>query len=779
MEKLSNASAMAVPRVPSVSEQEGTPQVESTRLSTTVREPAGALADIPGPRQPGRQESAMSIDRMRQRQSTLAIAPQSPGDTRALPTGSPLAGSREITPAHAAGAASASAQAASSSAIVSPHHALLARLADEFKVADERAVNPGQAAALINEVRRHGPRAHAEPGVAPAATNDELMGHISEEHVQAWFEAQGVNAEQASAMRHAAFLSGLPNPSGTFLTNALQFIASPWLSSATHKPWNGTALGLATAFASAPLNALQQSAVVTVGESIRDHGGPVVVPDKKNINDRHFLPELARQLEQRVQDFSSHHEAAAQLAQAHGLDLPALHEEMAAQREQGGDGRLPTALADLPAEALAALRRQGQRLLAAEEQLHVTQRDFLMTQGAHERQLKGNSWQAIPRTIRSPAAGLFSLLGKSGSGITGPIAQTVASLVITAGQHLAAGLDERNKQDYNNQLNLMYGDCLTETGHAKFARGEPVTAADIDSDKLRGFMQFPAQSFARQVARDLETQRAALSEDIDRRSTSSASGEAGAAQTAEAADLARDREALAHLESDIAHLKSGNLTQLHTGGLGESLLAATDGGVLSEALRRQVVGKYTMREFSAQTAQRVGQMFHLGVLGSAVPSVTGKVVSAVMGGVKKSPAGVVVGIAGASGIMAGIGARSTHTAISVKNNRREADPDIGLAAQVGRGVMGGLDEMNAQRAGKQASRAMNEALAEERINDTLQFARGLRALLGEVELVETLSLAEAAERLHPGHRSAGGADAVAIEMTPAGTGAGTSRLAEG
>src|SRR5205814_6828774 len=98
----------------------------------------------------------------------------------------------------------------------------------------------------------------------------------------------------------------------------------------------------------------------------------------------------------------------------------------------------------------------------------------------------------------------------------------------------------------------------------------------------------------------------------------------------------------------------------------------------------------------------------------------------------------------------------------VKNNRREADPDVGLAVQVGRGVMGGLDEMTAQRIGKQASRAMNEALARERIDETLQFARELRALLGEVSLVETLSLAEAAQQLHPGHRSASVMDAVAI-----------------
>jgi hypothetical protein len=672
--------------------------------------------------------------------------------------GSPLADTPSLTPGHDAGASTS--QTASTSVTASHHLSVLTRLAEEFSAASERDVDPEQAAALINELRRHGPRANADAGVVPAATNDELMSHITEEHVQAWFHAQGVDAEQAAAMRRAAFLSGLPNPSGTFLTNALQFIASPWLSSGTHKPWNGAALGLATAFSSAPLNALQQTAVVAVGESIRDHGGPVVVPDRKSINDKHFLPDLARQLEQRVQDFSGDHEATAQLAQAHGLDLHALHEEMTALLEFGDAQRLPTALAALPPRVLQTLRHRGQRLLASEEQLHLTQRDFLMTQGAHERQWKGNSWQAIPRTLRSPAAGLLSLLGKVGSGVGGPVAQTVVSLVITAGQHLAAGLDERNKQDYNNRLNLMYGDCLTETGHAKFARGELVAAADIDSTKLRGFMHFPAQSYAKQVAKKLETQRAALSEDIARRS-------AMPAAAAEAADLARDREALANLGSDIARLKSGDLTRLQPGGLGESLLVATDGGVLSEALRPQVVGKYTMREFSAQTAQRIGQMFHLGVLGSAVPSVTGKVVSAVMGGVKKSPAGVVVGIAGVSGVMAGIGARSTHTAISVKNNRREADPDIGLAAQVGRGVMGGLNEMTAQRAGTQASRAMNEALAEESINETLQFARDLRALLGEVELVETLSLAEAAQRLHPGHRSASGTDAVAIDMTSA------------
>jgi len=706
---------------------------------SSVREPTGALADIPGSRRSC--DAAGSVDRMRERISSPGIAPRSTRDDSPMLNGSPPPGRS------------------------SPHHAVLARLEAEFARSTRRELRPELAVALINELRRHGAGAHADANASPAATNDELMARITDEHVRRWFRAQGVTDDQAAALRRAALLSGLTNPSGTFLTNAMQFIAAPWLGASTHDPWNGAAVGLVAAFVGAPLNALQQSAVVTVGESIRDHGGPQVVTDKQHIGDKHFLPDLARRLEQCIQEFSGLHLATERLAAGSDLDLRSLGAEMEALREARGASRLPPALARLSTPTLAALRQHGQRLLAAQERLHLTQREFLMTQGAHERQWKGNAWQAIPRTLRSPAAGLLSLVGKSATGVGGPIAQTVASLVLTAAQHLAAGLDERNKQDYNNRLNLMYGDCLTATGQARSTRGEPIRASDIDPDKLRGFIQFPAQSFVKRVTAELETQRKALREDIDDRSGPAAADKDRRATPAWTQDLARDREALARLEADIAHLNSGDLTRLSPGGIGESLLVATDGGVLSEALRRQIAGKYTLREFSAQTAQRAGQMFHLGVLGSAAPSVTGKVVSAMLGGVRKAPAGVVAGAAAASAIMAGVGARSTHTAIAVKNNRREADPDIGFLSQVGRGVMGGVDEMHAQRRGKRASRAVNETLAEERIDATLRFAGLLRDLLGEVELVQTLSLADVARQLRPGESSSG-ADETIIEMTP-------------
>jgi hypothetical protein len=724
-----------------------------SRLS--VREPTGALADIPGSRRSG--AASGSADRMRGRNASPGMAARSTRDSSPLPAGAPPAAAdeRDLESAVApAGSISVRTPPLAGGSL--PAHAVLARLEAELAQAARREPCPELAAALINELRRHGPRAHVNAAAPAAETNDALMSHVTGAHLQSWFRAQGVTDEQAAALRRAALLSGLANPAGTFLSNALQFIAAPWLAASTHQAWNGAATGLATALASAPLNALQQSAVVTIGESIRDHGGPQVVTDKDHIGDKHFLPDVSRRLEQGIQEFSGLHLEMERLAASHHLDLRALGMEMEAQREARGGARLPAALARLPAESLAALRQHGQRLLAAQKRLHRTQRDFLVTQGAHERQWNGNAWQALPRTLRGPAAGLFSLVGKGATTAGGPIAQTVASLLITAAQHLAAGLDERNKQDYNNRLNLMYGDCLTAEGQARFARGEAIAAADIDLDKLRGFIRFPAQSLVGQVTRELELQRTALREHIDGRIGSSASGE----------DLARDREALARLEADISHLKRGSLARLSPGGMGESLLVAADGGVLSEALRRQMVRKYTLREFSAQTAQRIGQMFHLGVLGSAAPSATGKVVSAMLGGVKKAPAGVVAGVAAASAVMAAVGARSTHTAIAVKNNRREADPDIGFLAQVGRGVMGGLHEMNAQRRGKRASRAINETLAEERVDATLRFAGLLRDLLGDGELVQTLSLAEAARQLHPGHRSSG-AQEIAIEMAPA------------
>ena len=635
--------------------------------------------------------------------------------------------------------------------------ATLERLQSEIAQASERAIQPEAAAELVNRLRRTGPGAHSGAG-QPAATHADLMSTITEADVQTWYRAQGQSPEDIDALRKASLLSGLPNPAGTFLNNAMQYIASPWTSYAAGTPWAGAGVGFAAAAIAAPMNAGQQSAVVTLGESIREHGGPVIVPDKKSINDKHWLPELSKDLQHHVSQFS------------------ALHDQLHSTMSQLGiatvgytEATLKPTLEGLASGDLQNLRQQVERLLNAEKTLHQTQRDFLMTQGAHDRQWQGNKWQAIPRTLRAPVAGLAGLVSKSGAaGWASPTVQTVASLVMTATQHVAAGFDERGKQEYNNKLNLLYGNFFTAGGNGKLTRGEPLDAGDIDAKKLRGFVQSPAQALVKHVSAELKKQVGALETLLTNASGGAASNPGVSGELP--AGTAADREALAALKEDAGKLKEGKLSELRPGGLAEALLVASDKSVLSEQLWRDVVDKYTAREFSAQTAQRVGQMFHLGIFGSAASSVIGKVTSAATGGAKNAPIAQTVGVSMVSGAMAAVGALNQHTAISVKNNRCEGDTDIGLGKQVLRGMMGGASEWQAQREGVHASRAMNELLGQEPVDHMLQFAKAVRQQFGEVALPETtqveLTLAEAGQHLHMGHVSPAATGQVAIQIDP-------------
>jgi hypothetical protein len=406
---------------------------------------------------------------------------------------------------------------------------------------------------------------------------------------------------------------------------------------------------------------------------------------------------------------------------------------------------------------------QAQQLLDAEKTLHETQRDFLMTQGSHERQWQGSSWQVIPRTLRSPVAELASLMSTTAAPPWAtPALQTACSLVITATQHLAAALDEPAKQDYNNKLNLLYGDFFTEAGRAKLGRGEAVTAADIDAGKLRGFIRFPAQSLVKHAVPELKRQHDLLAREIRQHAPSAQAAGPSSAQAS------RDLQALERLERDLGHLESGKLSRLQAGGLAEALLVGADKSVLSGQLWRDVVVKYTLREFSAQTAQRIGQIFHLVMFGSGASAVLSKLTSAAQGGTRHVPLAQSLAVSGLSGGMSALGASNVYTAVCVKNNRREVEPDIGFTRQAMRGVQGGLGEALAQRSGRQASQAMNKVLAQERINETLRFAEDLRALLGEVAAPEspslTMSLPEAVDQLRPGHVSPPGTQAVVIDI---------------
>lgn len=650
----------------------------------------------------------------------------------------PGAGDIEAQVVQAAGAVAGSAAAGATtsaqgaSAVERPAAAVMERLQAAIEAAQNRPVDTEAAASLVNDLRRMGPGAGADR----AATNADLMKGVTDEKVKAWYAAQGLTEANVEALRKAAFRSGMPNPTGSFLNNAIQYIASPFVG-AHAGPWAGAGVGFAAAAVGAPMNAFQQSAVVTLCESIREHGGPVIVPDKKNINDKHYLPELSKDLKTAVNEFSGAHDA--------------LQTKM---RELGfaADTHLPSKLQSLEPAQLQTLREQVENLVQKETKLFDTQRDFMMTQGAHERQWKGNTYQAVPRTLRAPVASYVGLkskldLGKSVS----PTGQSVVSLILTAAQHVAAGFDERNKQEYNNKLNLMYGDFFTAQGNEKLKSGVPLEASDIDVKKLRNFVNFPEQSLVKHVSAETKRQIDGLEKVLNDTT----------APARPAADVDKDRSALQALKDDAAKLKSGKLTELTPGGLAESLLVASDKSVVSPQLLADVKAKYTMREFSAQTAQRLGQMLHLGVLGSAASSIIGKVSSAAVGGTKEAPLQQALTVPIASGIMAGFGASFQHTAISVKNNRREAETDPGLLTQVGRGMWGAAGEITSNRRGTQASREGNDLLAQEAIGQTLKFAKDVRAELGPLQTQAQVPLSTPPR---PGDASASGIKEIAISI---------------
>ncbi|MEA5199875.1 type III secretion system effector XopN [Xanthomonas fragariae] len=621
----------------------------------------------------------------------------------------------------------------------------LTRLKDKLAADNRRQVQPQLAATLINAVRPMNGRVKLLDGTTVeerAATHADLLSRVRETDAMDWYKAQGLSEGEVSKLRRTALLSGMPNPTGSFLNNAMQYIVSPWINYATRQPWAGAGFGVATAAIAAPMNAAQQSAVVSLCESIREHGGHVIVPDKNQINDKHWLPDLAKALEIHVAEFGGCCDQFREL------------------KNVADSTHSTTATGNLMAAA--------HKLLEAEARLHQGQHDFVMTQGAHDRQWMGNRWQAVPRILRSPLAGTLGLLSKTGAmRALSPTAQTVGALLMTAAQHVAAGFDEQAKQDYNNKLNLLYADVLTETGKSKFARGEPVAADDIDQSRLRKLIQSPTQALVKRVTNALASMEKALKAEV------AASPSPQGAADADDLDLesghgAGPAKALKLLSQDLQALREGKLDELDPDGVAAEVLLNAEKSVVSDQLISDIAKKYTLREFSAQTAQRIGQMFHLGLLGSAASSVIGKASSAAHGGARKVPTKQTLAISALSGAMAAVGALNQHTAITVKNNRREGDTDIGLKQQVLRGVMGGASEALSQRRATKASLKISELLQGNDVENLLQQARELiqqsRATSSRVQTAPSLTLPQAVKQLRPAGASAPQSHEVIVQI---------------
>ncbi len=630
-----------------------------------------------------------------------------------------------------------------------------------IRSAKSREVDTGAAANLINELRSFGPKAHKSSDVNAADSNSNLLKQITEDHVMQWYQAQGLSEKDVQSLRNSAFKSGLLNPLGTFATNTVQYIAAPLASAAAGSAWVGAGIGLATAVAAPLLNALQQSGVVTLCEHIRERGGPSVAADKANINDKNWLPQIAAQVTAQVEKFAKASEALdacfADLATSHGIQSDELAPHVMLERLLPG----------LNEEDKKTLLKRSNCLAKEEGELHRLQKDLLMTQGAHQRQAVGNANQTLPRALRAPVAGLLGLTTGTavGQAITAQVVgrtaklspmasagvQAAATIFLTAHQHVAAGFDERNKAEYNNKLNLMYADVFTPTGKDKWEKGEDLSGEDIDPTKLRKFVSSPAQSLAKRLTSNISARIKSAEASMEDIKASARQREAGHGAVAtdgephepqlnghEHHELQLLSDFVGKMKAEEALLKSGDLTKLEPDGVAAGLLAGSMQKFASTFLKEDLIAKYKKPgELSAQTAQRIGQAFHLGVFGSAAAATIGKVGTAALGGASKASTGEILGFAATSAVLGTVGAASQYVAINVKNNRREGGEGIGLTKQVGRGVLAAPLEIQGQMRARGANKDANLAL--DRMQANLQLAAMVREKMKDIELSDSAS----------------------------------------
>ena len=545
----------------------------------------------------------------------------------------------------------------------------LAGLQSTLKAAKSRDIDCEVIANLVNEKRRYGSRAEPRTDATPAISNKALVEGITDHEFAEWNRAQGLSDADVTLQMAAAFRSGLAQPSGSALTNAASYIAAPLAGALAGDPFVAAAVGLTSAAVAPFVISYIQPHVVGRCELFRERNGPTVALAKGEINDDLTLLEAAKRVEEKTELFLT-----AGIAFNHAF-LP----------HKGSD------LNDLDPTQLTQLRELAEALLTANTAMQIAHRDALATQGSHERHQVGNATQVMPRTMRPIAAGAIGLLtgvSPEQAAATGQRERTVTNLeaagiqsglsvLISFAQHWAAAEDERNKQMFQNKLNLLYADIYTPAGQTKFNLGQPVTADDIDSAKVRKLMQSPAEAIVGRVAAAVQDHKKQIDKDLLSTETSAHTNEAEpspeGAPTAE--QQARTREDLAQASEecrqDLEHLKKGNIEAISENGLARKLLIAGFGSFESE-LTQAVTHKKANApgEFQGQVIQRLGQNLHLGIAGSFFASNFGRFTNLMHGGASQTPSGVIFGSTVVAGGGAFLGAVMQFTGISEKFNAK-------------------------------------------------------------------------------------------------------------
>jgi hypothetical protein len=681
----------------------------------------------------------------------------------------------ELTIERLQGVSAAAAEIPTGTTVMSRKPTTLAGLEADCLEAKNRPVDASIYLQLCQAYRVHDER-HVDEGHENVSGRT-MTDRMDDDAIRLAGYASGLHGGDMDNLLKYSFRSGLPNPISTAVPSMLTFGASSFIGT-IHGPWAGFGSALAFAIAKPFMAGGIQPAVVSLCDSIRGRNGPTVLA-KGEVNDEVWLDAAALTLEgmnDRARQAFTAFEQAVQTAMAATkiTDPKVLDTEAGLQRflREVRDDHLTTmreALDEIQ-NALANSAPHTQEVLsafseaAADEAAPVrssmlAQRETtLKAEFSNLRQEEGNSWQRIPRTLRASGGTLTTALSglkpeemppqehlnraiHRPSHLEGlnPYASAAIgtgwAAATSALQSPMAGLDERNKQEFNVKAAIAFYDAFTPEGKQHYLAGEAMDPArDVDETKLRGIFTSVAEYMVKSTQENLKQRQKVLGAEI--RDAGHAldtlpDNTAGITPPEMRAKIDRYkamRDDLAAVTQGLRNNTPNFLSSLPNREVRQAFdRCITNGG--QHVWENMTKVKYAKQgELKAQWTQKVStDVSMFGLAGQFTPSIVNKLAAGICGGAGHVP-NWVVGFLGFYNLAASFtGAQTQYAAINAKNNLREGNPKPTDFATFGRGNTAPWTQSRANSHTAEALRGADEVLTSGRRTVNSELAQGLGA----------------------------------------------------
>jgi hypothetical protein len=671
-------------------------------------------------------------------------------------------------------AVSAAAAAVPAAATVMSHKPTnLAGLQADFIAAKNRPVHPDVYLQLCQAYRVHDQR-HVDEG-HENVTVKTMTQRMDDDAIRLAGYASGMHRGDMDNLLKASFRSGLPNPISTALPSMLTFGASSFIGT-IYGPWAGFGSALAFAVAKPFMAGGIQPAVVSLCDNLRGRNGPTVLA-KGEVNDEVWLDAAAATLEgmndgarQAISAFDQAVQTAmaeAEITDPKDLDteagvqrfLASLSEETKAAMRNALDGVQHALENSAPEtrEVLGAFSDAAADVEAAPDRPSLMdQRETTLKAGfSNERQSVGNSWQRIPRTLRASGGTLTTGLsglkpGEMPEHVNHAIHRAnhldglnpYASAAIGTGwaaatslvQSPMAGLDERNKQEFNVKAAIAFYDAFTPEGKQRYLAGEEMDPArDVDQAKLRGIFTSVAEYMVKSTQENLKQRQKVLGAELrDAGHVLNALPEDTSGITPQSMrdKVDRYKTMTAHLAAVTQGIRNGDanfLSGLPNGEVKQAFDNCVRSGGM-HVLENMTKVKYAKQgELQAQWTQKVStDVSMFGLAGQFTPSIVNKLAAGICGGAGHVP-NAVVGLLGFYNLAASFtGAQTQFAAINAKNNFREDPSKPSGARTFLRGNIAPVTQALADRHTAKALKGAEDVLVSGRRKMGSELGEGLR-----------------------------------------------------